>query len=229
MRIGVVLPTFRDDVDDAVAVARQCDELGLDGVFAYDHLWPMGSPTRPALAPFAVLATVATRTSHLSVGPLVARVGLVGADHLVSQFRSLASLAPGRVIAALGTGDLKSRDELEGFGLTLASAGERRAQLGAVVAALREEMPVWIGAGREATNALAVGAVTLNLWDADAAAVAASTRRSKVSWAGPARDDLMTWLDELEVAGATWAVFTPGVDLAVLSGWRHGARVSKFR
>ena len=223
MRLGVVLPTFRDDLDEAFTVARVCEESGLDGVFAYDHLWPMGARTRPALSPFAVLAAVATRFPGLSVGPLVARVGMVGVDRLVSQFRTLASLAPGRVVAAVGTGDAKSRDELEGYGLTLASAEARRAQLASVVGALRDEMPVWIGAGAEATNALADATVALNLWDARSSEVAAWSRRGPVTWAGPAREDLEAWLDELGDAGATWAVFAPGVDLSVLAGWRRGA------
>ena len=48
MRIGVTLPSFRDDAS-AVDAARQAERLGLDGVFVFDHLWPIGQP-RPARA-----------------------------------------------------------------------------------------------------------------------------------------------------------------------------------
>ena len=230
MKLGVVLATFREDVRDALDQAHRCRDLGLDGVFAYDHLWPMGAPTRPAFAPFAVLAAVAQRCDGVMLGPLVARVGLVGTGHLVEQFLTLESLAPGRVIAALGTGDAKSREEMERYGLVFAPAEERRRQLGEVVERLRAEMPVWIGAGAPATNEMAwTSECTLNLWDAPTPQVAAAAARGPVTWAGPPREDLGGWLDELAAAGAQWAVFTPDVDLAALASWRDSKEVSKFR
>lgn len=222
MKLGVILPTFREDATDALDVARQCEELGLDGVFAYDHLWPMGTPTRPSLAPFPVLAAVARRCPSLVVGPLVARVGMVGTRHLVNQFRSLSSLAPGRVIAAIGTGDSKSRDELEGYGLIFASADERRALVEAAASELRDEMPVWIGAGAASTNDLArrLG-VALNVWDSDLATSRALVAAGPVTWAGPAPSDLTGWLSELDGAGVRWAVLAPGADLEAMANWRH--------
>ena len=221
MKLGVILPTFRDSAAGALEVAQLCEEAGLDGVFAYDHLWPMGTPTRPSLAPFAMLAAVAARHRSLIVGPLVARVGMVSTSHLVSQFRSLASLAPGRVIAAVGTGDAKSRDELEAYGLNFASADQRRDEVQRVATALREEMPVWIGAGAEATNLLAreLG-VVLNVWDLDIERVARHAQLGPVTWAGPVPDDVVGRLDALAAAGAQWAVFAPGVDVAALAKWR---------
>ena len=221
MKLGVILPTFRDTVDDALEVARRCEEQGLDGVFAYDHLWPMGSPTRPSFAPFPVLAAAAARCPSLHVGPLVARVGMVGPAHLIDQFRSLASIAPGRVVAALGTGDVKSRDELEGYGLAVTSADQRRSEMELIARALRDDMPVWIGAGAEATNELARQLdVTLNVWDLDADRLTALTALGPVTWAGPVRENLPGLLDELRNAGVQWAVLAPGVDVAALAHWR---------
>jgi alkanesulfonate monooxygenase SsuD/methylene tetrahydromethanopterin reductase-like flavin-dependent oxidoreductase (luciferase family) len=224
VKLGVILPTFRDGAGDALDVAAACERQGVDGVFAYDHLWPMGSPTRPSLAPFPVLAAVAARCPSLYVGPLVARVGMVATSHLVGQFRSLATLAPGRVIAAVGTGDAKSRDELEGYGLVFASADDRRDEVEAVAVALKDEMSVWIGAGSEATNELARRLdVVLNVWDANGDTVAAHIERGPVTWAGPVPEDLHGWLDTLMNAGVDWAVFAPGVDVASLANWRHRA------
>jgi len=68
VKLGVLLPTFRNGASDALAFADRAVEAGIDGLFAYDHLWPMGSPTRPSLAPFAVLAAVARR-HDVVVGP----------------------------------------------------------------------------------------------------------------------------------------------------------------
>jgi len=67
---------------------------GLDGVFCYDHLWPMGQP-EPPLAPFPLLAAIARPTRALG-GTLVARIGLVPDHVVVAEFDALAAIAPGR-------------------------------------------------------------------------------------------------------------------------------------
>ena len=221
MKIGVLLPTFRTSPEGAFAAAELAERAGLDGVFAYDHLWPMGTPERPALAPFAVLSAVARRHESLSVAPLVARIGLVGTEHLVEQFETLEALYPGRVIAALGTGDRLSAAENEAYGLALQSAQERRALLGEAARRLRARMPVWIGGGASSTNDLAreLG-VAINLWDANVERVREVAALGPVTWAGPEPEDLDATLDALSTAGATWAVLSPQVDIARLAQWR---------
>jgi alkanesulfonate monooxygenase SsuD/methylene tetrahydromethanopterin reductase-like flavin-dependent oxidoreductase (luciferase family) len=222
VKLGVLLPTFRYGADDALARADEAAAAGIDGVFAYDHLWPMDSPERPSLAPFALLAAIAARHEDLVVGPLVARVSLVDTDHLVRQFTTLATLASGRVIAALGTGDHLSEAENVAYGLEQMGATERRTLLRDAATALVTRLPVWIGAGGEATNQLArdVGAV-INVWDFAAARVNEMSSAGPVSWAGPVPDDLPGALDALERAGATWAVFSPEVPIDVLREWRE--------
>jgi len=181
----------------------------------------MGSPQRPSLAPFAVLAAVGARQEELAVGPLVARVGLVGTAHLVGQFTTLERLAPGRVIAAMGTGDRLSSAENEAYGLAFQSADERRGLLEVAAAALVERMPVWIGGGADSTNEMArrVGA-TINLWGATLERLREVALTGPVSWAGPVPEDLPGTLDQLADAGATWAVFSPDVDIDRLKHWR---------
>jgi alkanesulfonate monooxygenase SsuD/methylene tetrahydromethanopterin reductase-like flavin-dependent oxidoreductase (luciferase family) len=222
MKLGVLLPTFRDNADDALASARRAADAGLDGVFAYDHLWPMGTPTRPSLAPFPVLTAVARANPTLVVGPLVARVGLVGTPHLIEQFTTLHALAPGRVIATLGSGDKLSADENVAYDIPERNADERRTLMAETARALVDAMPVWFGAGNDRTNGVArdVGAV-LNLWNAAPQRVLALGATGPVSWAGPVPDDLAGALDALRDAGATWVVLTPDADIDALATWRH--------
>jgi alkanesulfonate monooxygenase SsuD/methylene tetrahydromethanopterin reductase-like flavin-dependent oxidoreductase (luciferase family) len=59
IRVGVVLPTFLMEAATALDVAVRSEALGLDGVFAYDHLFPIGRPDRPALPCLPVLGAVA--------------------------------------------------------------------------------------------------------------------------------------------------------------------------
>ena len=108
VHVGVTLPTFTDDAV-ALGATKRAEQLGLDGVFVFDHLWPLGSPERPALSAFPVLGAVAAVTTAVHFGPLVARIGLVPDDVLVAELLSLARMAPGRLIAGLGTGDSESR------------------------------------------------------------------------------------------------------------------------
>ena len=42
IRTGVVLPTFRDTPDAAFAAAAEAVDAGIDGLFCYDHIWPLG-------------------------------------------------------------------------------------------------------------------------------------------------------------------------------------------
>ena len=221
MKLGVLLPTFRNGAADAFSFAAQAVDAGVDGLFAYDHLWPMGSPTRPSLAPFSLLAAVARRHGEVIVGPLVARVGLVGTPHLVEEFLTLERVAPGRVICALGSGDKLSAAENEAYDISMRSADERRALMAATARELKDRMPVWFGAGNDETNRVAreVGA-TVNLWDATPQRVCEMKASGDVSWAGPTSKDLAATLSAVRDAGATWAVLAPDVDVEALRQWR---------
>ncbi|HLG68025.1 MAG TPA: LLM class flavin-dependent oxidoreductase [Acidimicrobiales bacterium] len=237
LRTGVVLPSFRDTPDEAMAVAEQAEAAGLDGVFCYDHLWPMGQPGRPALAPFPLLAAIARRTSSVSVGTLVARVGLVPDDVLVAEFDALALLAPGRVVAGLGTGDRLSASENVAYGVPFAPAAERLTALGNCARALRARgLPVWIGGGRRTVAvAEAVGAA-VNLWAAPLEVVAAQSARCEVTWGGPpptgdagggAAGALDALVRSLAAAGATWVVFGWPVALDELAAAAEAVRLGR--
>ncbi len=210
MRVGVTLPTFRDDAL-AIEAAREVERLGLDGVFVFDHLWPMGAPERPALSCFPVLGAVAASTGRICFGPLVARVGLVPDEILVAELLSLQRMAPGRLIAGLGTGDSKSAAENRAFGIPFDPPDMRRVALRECARhALAAGIPVWVGGGSPSTVELAVELdAAVNLWEGQPSAVAALQPRCEVTWAGPvAREvpEIVQWLEEVAGAGATWAV-----------------------
>ena len=232
MRTGVVLPTFRESPDAAFAAAVAAVSAGVDGVFCYDHIWPIGQPERPALAPFPVLGALATmlRPSRWAgegpyLGTLVARVGLVANSVLAAQFRALEELAPGRVIAGLGTGDTLSEQENRAYGIPFPPAAERRADMVALGRELaRAGLPVWIAGGRagRTQEARAAGAA-LTVWDAEPALVAerrAERGGVEVTWAGPppsASPPMAQRVRALRRAGASWVVFGWPVDVAELA------------
>jgi Luciferase-like monooxygenase len=234
----MMLPTFRESPADAIAIAVEAESLGLDGVFVYDHLWPMGRPDRPALAPFPMLGAIAASTDRLALGTLVARLGVVPNEALVSEFAALSHLAPGRVIAAIGTGDHLSFNENRAYGITIGSADARREAAGHCASELlRAGLAVWIGGLARATIEVAERAgATPNFWQASADQVAMQARRTAVSWAGMAATNgesealgvgaLTAIAQPIVDAGASWLVFGWPInmgDLAEAAGDLRGS------
>ncbi len=212
MKVGITLPQFSDDARAVLETAEKAETMGFDGVFCFDHLWPMGQPGRPAISSGPLLGAVVASTSTIEVGSLVARIGLVPDDVLVAVLRSLHNLSDGRFIAGIGTGDGKTRDENEAFGLPFEPAGERRARLVAVALRLvRHGVPVWLGGGPHpyVEPARSIGA-TINLWDAtDEQVREVASGGVEVTWAGPVAGsvgEMADRLGRLEEAGAAWAV-----------------------
>jgi alkanesulfonate monooxygenase SsuD/methylene tetrahydromethanopterin reductase-like flavin-dependent oxidoreductase (luciferase family) len=212
MRVGITLPQFTDEAASALAAARRAERLGLDGVFCFDHLWPLGQPDRPALSSSPLLGALAASTKTIALGSLVARIGLLPDDVLVSVITSLSAISGGRYIAGLGTGDNLSRAENLAFGLPFEPADQRRARMASVArTARRAGVPVWIGGGVPKTVEVArqVGAA-VNLWEVDPARVAELTAAGmEVTWGGPLEGsvaELAERLGELAEAGATWTV-----------------------
>ncbi|MGH9172532.1 MAG: LLM class flavin-dependent oxidoreductase [Acidimicrobiales bacterium] len=213
MRVGITLPTFARQAAGALGAATEAQRLGLHGVFVFDHLWPMGDPSRPSLSVFPVLGAVAARTDRIALGTLVARVGLVPDEVVLASLEGLSRIAPGRVIAGVGTGDKASEPENERLGIPMLSPASRRAGLRAIAEQLQADgVECWVGAGAEASNDVARDLnLTLNLWDVPAETVAAEVARgTTVSWAGPLPAEAgsaAAKLRELAEAGAGWVVW----------------------
>jgi hypothetical protein len=212
VKVGITLPQFRDEADTALEAARRAEALGIDGVFCFDHLWPMGQPDRPALSSAPLLGALAASTSTISVGTLVARVGLLPDEVLVAVLSSLAAISSGRFIAGIGTGDHLSRPENEAFGLPFESADDRRARVLAVASAVGSKgIPAWVGGGLPRTIELAqILGAAVNLWEADPLRVAElSAVGWEVTWGGPVgatESEATARLTGLATAGASWAV-----------------------
>ena len=198
MKVGITLPQFRHDAVTAISVARRAEAAGVDGVFVFDHLWPLGQPRRPALACLPLLGALAVETRGVVLGPLVARVGLVPDAVLVHGLSTLERLAPGRVVAAVGTGDRANRDENVAYGRPFAPPDERIAALRRVAGLLRAEgLPVWVGGRSPQILQVAAEVGGWNAWGTDAVTFAAEA--SAVTAIGP--DATLTWGGQVLVGG----------------------------
>jgi alkanesulfonate monooxygenase SsuD/methylene tetrahydromethanopterin reductase-like flavin-dependent oxidoreductase (luciferase family) len=168
--IGTSLPQFRHDAEPAIDVARRAEAAGLDGVFVFDHLWPLGQRQRPALHSTTLLGALAAETDRIAVGTLVARVGLVPDAVLVHTLVTLHRMTGGRFIAAIGTGDSLNREENEAYGVPFAPAADRVASLADCCRRLRAAgVTTWIGGRSPAVRMAAANADAWNGWGTDVA------------------------------------------------------------
>jgi alkanesulfonate monooxygenase SsuD/methylene tetrahydromethanopterin reductase-like flavin-dependent oxidoreductase (luciferase family) len=166
LRLGLTLPQFRSDPEPVLAVAAAADAAGLDGIFGFDHLFRQRgdaaqAEARPALELTTTLAAVAAETERITVGSLVARATLRPAATLVAALDTLSRIAPGRLVAGLGSGDEESDPENEAFGLETA---DRLARLEETVErSVGRGYPVWVGGWAPAVRRLA--AVRADGWN----------------------------------------------------------------
>jgi len=212
VKIGITLPTFTKVSENTLATAGAADEAGIDGVFVFDHIWPIGQPSRPALSAYPALGAIVATTSRLRVGPLVARLGLLPDRLVIDSLVSLHELTGGRLIAALGIGDRKSSDENEAYGIAWPGLESRRASLDSVLRQLMAEgIECWVGATAPATLEIARAAgATVNMWDVDLSRIETEAALGPVTWAGPVPAEATAAaakLAGLRDAGATWAIW----------------------
>ncbi|MDQ6927959.1 MAG: LLM class flavin-dependent oxidoreductase [Actinomycetota bacterium] len=195
MRVGITVPQFRGDAEAAVGVARRAEAAGLDGVFVFDHLWPLGQPQKPALHSLPLLGALGAETQRVTLGPLVTRVSVLPTTVLVHSLVTLHRMLDGRFVAGLGTGDSANRAENEGYGLGFGSVGERVGELTACCRELRAAgVRTWIGGrSRAVRRAAAEEADGWNGWGwcadpaifAEAAAeVRALAPQAELTWGG---------------------------------------------
>jgi alkanesulfonate monooxygenase SsuD/methylene tetrahydromethanopterin reductase-like flavin-dependent oxidoreductase (luciferase family) len=215
VRVGITLPSFQHDPNTLLAIAAGAEANGLDGVFAFDHLF-RDDPSRPALEMSAILGAVAAETRRIALGPLVARVVTRPPRTLVTILDTVARIAPGRLIVTLGTGDAQSDPEHLAYGLRVPDVDERIAALEMVLdAAQGHGYPLWIGgASRAVWRVAARAADGWNRWGGTAEEYARQAARV----ATVVRD-----------AGRDIAAFTPTWGGLVALGSSDDVAVAKLR
>jgi alkanesulfonate monooxygenase SsuD/methylene tetrahydromethanopterin reductase-like flavin-dependent oxidoreductase (luciferase family) len=193
VRVGLTLPSFVEDPEIPIAVARAAEAAELDAVFVFDHLWRGDPPNRrPALECFALLGAVAAETSRIHVGTLVARATLRPPATLANCFLTAQRVSGGRLIAAIGSGDSQSRAENEAFGLDFGTMVDRIGALhDAVRATHGRDYPVWVGGRAEQVREIVMLADGWNGWGgtpeqftADAQLVRDLAPEATLTWGG---------------------------------------------
>jgi alkanesulfonate monooxygenase SsuD/methylene tetrahydromethanopterin reductase-like flavin-dependent oxidoreductase (luciferase family) len=134
---GCQLPQETNDFERLAEVAEECEELGYDSVWAYDHLAPYWTRRGQAFECWTLLAAIAQRTKKIKLGSLVTNVNLRSPSLLAKITSTLDNVSKGRLILGLGTGDRMSRNELLSYGYSFASIDERVERLRETVLILK--------------------------------------------------------------------------------------------
>ena len=138
MKVGLILPLFTRDPERVLSFARRAEELGYDGLFAFDHFFPPGAPSdRPTLEAYTMLGAIAAVTERVRLGTLVTRATLRQAGLIAKLATSLDEIAGGRFVLGIGTGDPIDKPEHDAFGLPYLGKAERREHLVETVRAVR--------------------------------------------------------------------------------------------
>jgi alkanesulfonate monooxygenase SsuD/methylene tetrahydromethanopterin reductase-like flavin-dependent oxidoreductase (luciferase family) len=137
--VGTTLPQFTEDPDKLLEGARRAEALGLDSIWVFDHLWPLtGGKQRPIFECWGTLAWLAAATERIGIGTLVTRSTLRHPAVLAKMAATVATIAPGRLTIAIGSGDEASRGENEAYGIPYLAGDERIAQLISTVRVVRD-------------------------------------------------------------------------------------------
>lgn len=225
VRLGVTLPQFTADPSKFQNGVRRAEDLGLDSIWVFDHLWPLsGGKERPVLECWSALAWAAGATERIRVGTLVTRSTLRNTALLARMAETVEEIGPGRLTVAIGSGDEASRDENEAFGIPYLGGDARIEQLEETVRQMQGiTSPIWV-AGRS-DDAIDIAARLADGWNGWGGSVKrfssdvarlrtrAGERDIAVTWAGIAKHGV----EDLVLAERISDYVTAGAEEVILS------------
>lgn len=134
--IGVYLPQMGFAFDEVLHRAHRCEELGIDSLWLYDHLYGPGMPDYPSMEAWTLATALLSRTERLRVGHMVLCNQFRHPVTLAKMATTLDQISGGRLSLGIGSGSIE--DEHRRAGLPWGSFAERSAQLAETLQILRQ-------------------------------------------------------------------------------------------
>ncbi|KGI67753.1 LLM class flavin-dependent oxidoreductase [Mycolicibacterium rufum] len=125
--IGVYLPHMGLSYEEVLQRTRRCDELGIDSLWLYDHLYAPGMPDRPSLEAWTLATALLSNTERIRIGHMVLCNQFRHPVMLAKMATTLDQISGGRLTLGIGSGSLA--DEHERAGLPWGTFGERSGRL----------------------------------------------------------------------------------------------------
>jgi alkanesulfonate monooxygenase SsuD/methylene tetrahydromethanopterin reductase-like flavin-dependent oxidoreductase (luciferase family) len=126
--IGVYLPQMGFTYEQMLQRAQRCDELGIDSLWLYDHLYGPGMPEYPSLEAWTLATALLSRTERIEIGHMVLCNQFRHPAVLAKMATTLDQIAAGRLQLGIGSGSIE--DEHDRVGLEWGSFRERSERLG---------------------------------------------------------------------------------------------------
>jgi len=127
LEFGVYLPQVSLSFEQMLGRALECERLGYDALWLYDHLYAPGLPGVPSLEPWTLATALLARTSRLRVGHLVLCNNFRHPAVLGKMATTLDVISGGRLEFGIGSGSVP--DEHVQAGLPWGSPRERSDRL----------------------------------------------------------------------------------------------------
>ncbi len=125
--IGVYLPQMGFAYSDILHRAQRCEELGIDSLWLYDHLYGPGAPDYPSLEAWTLATALLSRTERISVGHMVLCNQFRHPAVLAKMATTLDQISAGRLQLGIGSGSIE--DEHARVGLDWGTFAQRSERL----------------------------------------------------------------------------------------------------
>jgi alkanesulfonate monooxygenase SsuD/methylene tetrahydromethanopterin reductase-like flavin-dependent oxidoreductase (luciferase family) len=134
--IGVYLPQMGFTYADVLHRALRCEELGIDSLWLYDHLYGPGAPDYPSLEAWTLATALLSRTERIEVGHMVLCNQFRHPAVLAKMATTLDQISAGRLQLGIGSGSIE--DEHNRVGLDWGTFAERSERLGETLEMLHQ-------------------------------------------------------------------------------------------
>ena len=134
--IGVYLPQMGFTYEQILHRAQRCDELGIDSLWLYDHLYGPGAPDYPSMEAWTLATALLSRTERIQVGHMVLCNQFRHPAVLAKMATTLDQISAGRLQLGIGSGSIE--DEHQRIGLEWGTFRERSERLGETLEILHQ-------------------------------------------------------------------------------------------
>jgi alkanesulfonate monooxygenase SsuD/methylene tetrahydromethanopterin reductase-like flavin-dependent oxidoreductase (luciferase family) len=134
--IGVYLPQMSFTYDQVLHRTLRCEQLGIDSVWLYDHLYGPGAPDYPSLEAWTLATALLSRTERIHIGHMVLCNQFRHPAVLAKMATTLDQISAGRLQLGIGSGSIE--DEHSRVGLPWGTFAERSERLGETLQILHQ-------------------------------------------------------------------------------------------
>ena len=134
--IGVYLPQMGFTYEQVLHRTVRCEQLGIDSIWLYDHLYAPGMPDYPSMEAWTLATALLSRTERIRVGHMVLCNQFRHPAVLAKMATTLDQISAGRLALGIGSGSIE--DEHTRLGLEWGTFAQRSERLGETLQILHQ-------------------------------------------------------------------------------------------